>query len=139
MAGCSASEILSQTGWARSVAGVNPYLTLFSRGGTTRFQSDDALARMEIHELPSARGCTYVVPSGDFALALGRLVGLWDCDSEAGTIVWTSFEVKNKPIEAAVKKTELFVKEELGDARSFSLDSPKSRIPRLEALRGHRT
>jgi len=27
------------------------------------------------------------------------------------------------------------VRERLGDARSFSLDSPKSRVPRIEALR----
>ena len=67
--GC-AKEILCQTGWARSVAGVNPYLTLLSRGGIRRREAEEALARLEIHELPSARGCTYVVPSTDFALAL---------------------------------------------------------------------
>jgi len=27
------------------------------------------------------------------------------------------------------------VREDLGDARSFSLDSPKSRAPKIEALR----
>jgi hypothetical protein len=30
---------------------------------------------------------------------------------------------------------EEFVRSQLGDARSFSLDSPKSRAPRVEALR----
>jgi hypothetical protein len=68
--GKTAAEILKQTGWARSVGGVNPYLTLFSRGGIGREAADSALARVEIHELPSARGCTYVIPSSDFALAL---------------------------------------------------------------------
>ena len=68
--GSSANESLFRTGWARSIAGVNPYLTLFSRGGIGRQQADDATARLEIHELPAARGCTYVVPSHDFALAL---------------------------------------------------------------------
>ena len=87
--GC-AREILFRSGWARSIAGVNPYLTLFSRGGVSRQQADDAAARLEIHELPAARGCTYVV------------------------------------------------RDELGDARSFSLDSPKSRIPRLATLRSMR-
>ncbi len=29
----------------------------------------------------------------------------------------------------------MFVREELGDARSFSLDSPKSRAPRIAGLR----
>jgi hypothetical protein len=30
---------------------------------------------------------------------------------------------------------EEFVRGELGDARSFSLDSPKSRVPRIQELR----
>jgi len=44
--------------------------------------------------------------------------------------------VVNKPLAAAVKQTESYVRDELGDARSFSLDSPKSRVTRIEALRG---
>ncbi len=375
--GC-AREILFRSGWARSIAGINPYLTLFSRGGVSRQQADDAAARLEIHELPAARGCTYVVPSDDFGLALkvgqrfgteadmklarklgasdkdvdrlcsavvdalsngpldpeglrrqtggavrdlgeegkkkglastlplalgmlqsageirripangrldqqrysyalwrpsplakfgmsteaafvelarkyfnwigpatmeqfqwfsglgvkaakaavgplalkaakgiehylilpehcdafegfkaprnpqfvlvssldgifhlrrnvedliasedresrvyidrepmpigsvkdlhnhaildrGRLVGLWDYDVETESVAWMSFVGKNKALEEAVRKTEAFVRDELGDARSFSLDSPKSRIPRLETLRGART
>jgi len=64
------AEILERTGWARSVAGVGPYLTLFSRGGVSRQAVDEAVARLEIHELPSARGCTYVLPASDFALGL---------------------------------------------------------------------
>ncbi len=62
--------ILSQSGWSRSVAGVGPYLTLFSRARCSREQADRAVAALEIHELPAARGCTYVVPAADFALAL---------------------------------------------------------------------
>ena len=69
-AGGAPSAILEQTGWARSVGGVGPYLTLFSRGGITREAADRAVEALEIHELPSARGCTYVVPARDFALAL---------------------------------------------------------------------
>ena len=64
------AEILERTGWARSVAGVGPYLTLFARVGVGRQAVDDAVARLEIHELPSARGCTYVLPACDFALGL---------------------------------------------------------------------
>ncbi len=70
LAGKTAAEVLAGTGWARSVGGVSPYLTLFARGGFGRAAVDDAVARLEIHELPSARGCTYVVPASDFALAL---------------------------------------------------------------------
>src|SRR2546426_6898857 len=64
------ARVLERTGWARSVAGVGPYLTLFSRAGIDRQRADRAVADLEIHELPSARGCTYVVPASDFALAL---------------------------------------------------------------------
>ncbi len=66
----SAAQALAATGWARSVGGANPYLTLFSRTGLRREALDEALARQEIQELPAARGCTYVVPKDDYALAL---------------------------------------------------------------------
>ncbi len=68
--GKSAAEVLSRAGWARSVGGVGPYLTLFSRAGLGRETVDAAVAKADIHELPSARGCTYVLPASDFALGL---------------------------------------------------------------------
>ena len=54
---------------------MGPYLTIFaragtSRAGTSRADADAAVAARRIHELPAARGCTYVVPARDFALAL---------------------------------------------------------------------
>ncbi len=70
LAGKSAPEVLQRAGWARSVGGSNPYLTLFSRAGLDRENVDAAIAKLEIHELPSARGCTYVLPASDFALGL---------------------------------------------------------------------
>jgi hypothetical protein len=68
--GAAPATVLEQTGWARSVGGVGPYLTLFARAGTSREAADRAVANLEIHELPAARGCTYVAPASDFALAL---------------------------------------------------------------------
>src|SRR6185437_9297544 len=68
--GQSAREIVNKTGWSRSVGGASPYLTLFARAGLRREQVDAELAKAGIHELPSARGCTYVVPTEDYALAL---------------------------------------------------------------------
>ncbi len=65
----------------------------------------------------------------------GRLAGLWEYDVEAGTIAWATFGAKEKALSGEVKRTEQYVREQLGDARSFSLDSPKSRAPRIEALR----
>ncbi len=70
LAGKSAAEVLGRIGWARSVGGCAPYLTLFSRSGLSREQVDASVAKVEIHELPSARGCTYVLPASDFALGL---------------------------------------------------------------------
>lgn len=68
--GESAAVVLIHAGWARSVGGVSPYLTLFSRAGISRGQADTAAKELEIYELLSARGCTYVLPSEDFALGL---------------------------------------------------------------------
>jgi hypothetical protein len=68
--GATAAEVLARTGWARSVGGVGPYLTLFARAGLRRAAIDAAAADLAIHELPAARGCTYVVPAQDYALAL---------------------------------------------------------------------
>ena len=66
--GKSAPEVLAETGWARSVGGVGPYFTLFSRGRISREAADRAVANLEIHELPTARGCTYVVPAERFRI-----------------------------------------------------------------------
>jgi len=68
--GKSAATVLAESGWARSVAGIGPYLTLFSRAGISRESADAAVAAAEIHELPASRGCTYVLPAADFALGL---------------------------------------------------------------------
>ena len=70
------AEVFEKTGWARSVGGANPYLAAFHRGGFSREALDRAVANVEIHELPSARGCTYVLPATHFraglTLAKGR-------------------------------------------------------------------
>lgn len=70
LAGRTPAEVLAESGWARSVGGAGPYMTLFARAGVSRDAADRAVANLEIHELPAARGCTYVVPACDFALAL---------------------------------------------------------------------
>lgn len=70
MQGLSSAEVLSKVGWARSVGGSNPYLTLFSRAGISMKQADEDAKAKRIYELPSARGCTYVLPEEDFALGL---------------------------------------------------------------------
>lgn len=68
--GESSAQVLASTGWARSVGGVAPYLTLRARNGASRDMVDEDVKRRAVYELPSARGCTYVIPEGDYALAL---------------------------------------------------------------------
>ncbi len=70
LAGKCPAEVLDETGWARSVGGAGPYLGLFARCGAGREAVDKAVAALEVHELPSARGCTYVLPRSAFALGL---------------------------------------------------------------------
>ena len=62
-------------------------------------------------------------------------MGLWEYDPATESIAWMSFGRKDKALQQAVTRTENFVRNQLGDARSFSLDSPKSRAPRIAALR----
>jgi hypothetical protein len=96
LAGRPPAEVLERCGWARSVGGVGPYLTLHARAGTSRADADAAAARLEIHELPSARGCTYVLPASDFAL--GLTVGRASGDAELR--VATKLGVTETEIEA---------------------------------------
>jgi hypothetical protein len=74
MQGSAAADVFTRTGWARSVGGANPYLTVFARAGTSRAQADADVLALRIHELPTARGCTYVLGADDFAwgLQIGR-------------------------------------------------------------------
>lgn len=74
------AEVLARTGWARSVGGVGPYLTLYSRAAISREAADKAVESLEIHELPAARNCTYVLPAEDFALGLSVGSSFWGGD-----------------------------------------------------------
>jgi hypothetical protein len=94
------------------------------------------------------RGRTVHVESGERPLGIisdlpahaildrGRLIGLWEYDASAGSIAWATFGgTADAALERAVDEMEAFVRDQLGDARSFSLDSPASRGPRIEAIR----
>ena len=99
------AEILAQTGWSRSVGGVGPYLTLFSRGGISREDADAAVAKLQIHELPTARGCTYVVPASDFGL--GLTVGReFNSDMKTAVKLGVTEKEVDKLCEAVVKALE---------------------------------
>jgi hypothetical protein len=65
----------------------------------------------------------------------GRLVGLWEFDPEAKEIVWATFKPADEALRSEIARTEAFVRDDLGDARSHSMDTPAGRRPRIEALR----
>jgi hypothetical protein len=65
----------------------------------------------------------------------GAIIGLWEYDPETTSLVWFTFSKPDKSLRACIEQTEAYVRDQLGDARSFSLDSPKSRLPRIQAIR----
>jgi len=128
----SAGDVFAQTGWARSVGGCSPYLTLFSRVGMSREAADKAVANLEIHELPSARACTYIVPAQDYSLALrlAQETGSGDMRA-AGKLGVTRKEIDGvcKAVIAALKKGPLTpddIRQASGDAvRSLGPEGQK--------------
>ena len=94
----------------------------------------DQKRKVQMDEKTGPLGGFYDLPNHAI-LDRGRLIGLWEYDTETQSIAWATFGVKDKALEAAVKKTETYLRDQLGDARSFSLDSPKSRAPKIAALR----
>jgi hypothetical protein len=97
---------------------------------------DSLFLRNSAEDLAAAKafGAVKDLPS-HAVIDRGRLIGLWEYDLPTESIAWVSFVKKDKALEQAVTRTEAFVRDQLGDARSFSLDSPKSRTPRVAALR----
>ncbi len=106
LAGKSAAEVLGRTGWARSVGGVGPYLTLFSRAGLTRAAVDASVAKLEIHELPSARACTYVLPASDFALGLKLGLSFGEGEMKVAAKLGVSEKEIDKLCETVVRALE---------------------------------
>jgi hypothetical protein len=110
LADAAPAKVLEQTGWARSVGGVGPYLGLYARCGVGRDAVDKAVANLEIHELPSARGCTYVLPNSAFALGLKLGQGAPEADMKvARKLGVTDAEVAKlcKAVIEALKKGPL--------------------------------
>jgi hypothetical protein len=130
--GASPAAVLERAGWARSVGGASPYLTLFSRAGISREAADAAVANLEIHELPAARGCTYVVPADDFAIALrvGRAFagGEMKAAMKLG-VTEEEIDALSEAVVAAVETTALSpdaIRDAVGDkARSLGDEGKK--------------
>jgi hypothetical protein len=106
LAGKTPAEVLEQTGWARSVGGSAPYLTLFARAGTSREAADAGVAKLQIHELPALRGCTYVVPASDFALALKAGASFGGADMKTAYKLGVTDKEIDKLCDAVLKSLE---------------------------------
>jgi hypothetical protein len=64
--------VVERTGWVRTLGGIDVYMAVRARSpGLRRAELDDAVVRGELHVLPAARGCIYLVPERDRLLALG--------------------------------------------------------------------
>jgi hypothetical protein len=146
LAGKSAAEVLAAAGWARSVAfeKFNPsklpqYALVSSLDGIGQLRRDlRSLLAEEDQDRVFARTGTLAtvldMPSHAI-MERGRVVGWWEYDAGTGSIAWMAFTKPDAAMQEAVNRTEAFIREDLGDARSFSLDSPKARAPKIEALR----
>jgi hypothetical protein len=64
----------------------------------------------------------------------GELRGIWEYDPADEKIVWKTFR-KTPGVEAAVKETEEFIREELGDHKYYALDHGRTRELRLAFIR----
>jgi hypothetical protein len=122
--GVSAADVFTTAGWARSVGGANPYLTLFARAGISRPQADADVLSLKIHELPTARGCTYVLGQADFAwgLQVGRDAAvapfrvLAKMGVERGEITLLEEQILHALAEAGSPLDPRQLKDELGDS-----------------------
>ena len=103
LTGSPPAEVLEKTGWIRSLGGVGPYLALFARAGIRRPAVDAALKNLEIHELPAARNCTYVLPASDFALGLKSGEGFAGGEEKVAMKLGVT-EAELRRLRAGVKK-----------------------------------
>jgi Winged helix DNA-binding domain len=65
----------------------------------------------------------------------GCLIGLWEYEPDTQSIVWATFDPPPPTLPEVVARMKAFVRGELGHSRTFALDDPKRRIPRIAALR----
>lgn len=134
LAGKTSEEVLDHAGWARSVGGANPYLTLFARAGISREQVDRDVKELRIHELPTARACTYVLGQADFAwgLQVGRDAAiapfkvLARMGVERGEITLLEDEIEHALKESSDPLDPRQLKDQLGDSvRSLGEEGKK--------------
>lgn len=68
----------------------------------------------------------------------GTIIGLWQYDPGQQELVAWTFRKPSRAVTERLAEVESYIRDELGDFRSFSLDSPASRQKRIDALRDMR-
>ena len=90
-------------------------------------------------QVPTEKGTGSLVKAQDLhnhaIIDRGRIIGLWEYEASSQSLVYTLFVPMNAALEAEIRRTEAFIRDQLGDCRCFSLDSPKSRQPAIDKLR----
>lgn len=65
----------------------------------------------------------------------GQIIGLWQYDPAREELVAWTFRRPSAAVKQRIAEVESYIREDLADFRSFSLDSPASRQKRIDALR----
>jgi hypothetical protein len=97
--------------------------------------SADSLKKMMELQIGTTPGRAFNELGYNPILDRGSVVGLWEFDANRQEIVSSLFGQEDAALSSEIAKTEIFVRDQLGDARTFSLDSPKSRQPKIDRLR----
>jgi hypothetical protein len=67
----SLEEVVSATGWVRTLGGVDVYMAMRARvPGMKRQQLDEAVEQSRLQVIPAVRGCIYLVPRAEVPLVL---------------------------------------------------------------------
>jgi hypothetical protein len=64
----------------------------------------------------------------------GRIIGLWQYDPGKERIVSRVFHTRTPAVDRRIAEVQAWIREDLGDFRAFSLDSPASRQQRIDGL-----
>lgn len=64
----------------------------------------------------------------------GRIIGLWQYDPGTERIAYWTFAKPSRAVTDRIREVEAWIRADLADFRSFSLDSPASRQKRIDAL-----
>ncbi|MDB5667046.1 hypothetical protein, partial [Cypionkella sp.] len=64
----------------------------------------------------------------------GRIIGLWQYDPGQERIVAWVFRNRTPAVDQRIAEVQAWIREDLGDFRAFSLDSPASRQQRIDGL-----